>query len=515
MDFDAILTIKKEFTKEDFIRSLIIYLGIKDETPIDVVDARFGQVKESYKEVILCTAAVEGVCSGSIGYDRQEPYIDYEPYRERVGNSYVTRQRQVTKYRTVTDWRPFSAPYSGEATCAGYNSLEFSFGDDLITTALKTADSDSILLQGEAKVDPSGLSLVRAACEREVVWRAVSLPGDRNRDITHKSNSEILSLSCYIMPFYEVTYTYNGDSYNACCFACGDINIKAETPESNIDVTKLVRKKTRGLNVVKKITWLLFAASLILTAVLCFKFNFPWLFPLPIVLLLIAKGSSKRYSKKYEKYSDRISQNIAESKISAIKTALKKYGYRPLSKDFEDKCEGASVEGAAKLKSITGRVVLSWILVIILSVVSVFKVYSFYQHELHSPKQMEINVVGKETEYDPDVGSYINGCYYVYLEYEIEAKKTGIEYMEFKVYVNDANGNEIGYVRSNLSDMGLDKGETTTMRVKIKESKPEENELFLRLYESELSEFSFRFDIGIIKFIDGKYYNNTEYDRFR
>ncbi|MBO5892409.1 MAG: hypothetical protein J6Q30_06820 [Oscillospiraceae bacterium] len=115
MEFNAVFTVKKEIEKEAFLRQLLINLGNNAETPVDVVNAEIGEVQESIREVILCTAQVSGTCTASVGYDRQEPYMDYETYKEKVGDKYITRQRPVTKYRTVTDWQLFNTVYSGEA----------------------------------------------------------------------------------------------------------------------------------------------------------------------------------------------------------------------------------------------------------------------------------------------------------------------------------------------------------------------------------------------------------------
>ena len=46
MNFDAVYTVKKEFGKEEFLRELIIELGLNTGTPVDVVDAEFKDVKE-------------------------------------------------------------------------------------------------------------------------------------------------------------------------------------------------------------------------------------------------------------------------------------------------------------------------------------------------------------------------------------------------------------------------------------------------------------------------------------
>lgn len=514
MNFDSVYTVKKEFGKDDFIRELLIELATSYDTPVDIVDADFGEVRESVREVILCTAHVQGRCTASVGYDHQEPYIDYEKYREKIGDRYVERERPVTKYRTVTDWKLFQTEYSGNATCAAYNSDDFGYDDGEIVTAIKTADKDSIVEKGEATVNLSGLATVKASCENNVELHSVSFPGDRHRDVNYNSNSEIQSLSCFKLPFYEVKYNYKGENYFAYCFACGDINIQAEMPDNDIDITALVKQKTKRFEKRQKTRWTLFALSFILAAILCFAIDFAWLFPLPIILLIAAKKASDKYRKKYKECSDALSKNVAEAKISALKTALQKRGYRPLSRELSKDLEGTSVPGAAELKSVKGRTVLSWILVIIFTIISVVKINSAHQAKLHSPEQVEIKVISKEVEYDPDAGSYINGCYYIYFDYEIEAKKTGVEYIELKVYVDDKDGNEIGYIRSSLSYINADPGDTKVITVSLEEHQPEKNEFFTELYNCDFSELEFRYEIGHIKFSDGKYYNNDEYDKF-
>ena len=514
MNFDAVFTVKREFSKDDFLRELIIELGTRNSTPVDVVDSDFKEVRESIREVIVCTAQVEGTCTASIGYDRQEPYTDYETYKEKVGDTYVTRQRAVTKYRTVTDWQLFSTPYSGEATCAAYNSDEFELDDSEIVSAIKSVNKNSIAETGEAEVNPTGLASAIAACELKVEWNAVKFPGDRHKDQKYDSNSEVLSLTCYKMPYYEVVYTYNGNDYSACCFACGDINIRTETPPNDIDITAIVQEKTEKLEKTKKLSWTLFTVSLIGAAVLCFALKFAWLFPVPIILLLKAKKDSDVYSKKYRECSDSLSKNIAESKVSALTAALERHGYAPLDKDLSDSLENCSVPGAKELKSIKSRVIWSWVLSTILAIVSVFTINSVHQENLHSPKQLEISVVSKEVEYNPDVSPYINGCYYIHYDYEIEAKKTGINYIEFKLRIKDKKGNEVGFIKSSISDLNLDAGDEKVVTLSLEENQPEKNEFFTELYNTDFKDYKYEIEIGSIQFTDGKYYHNDKYDQF-
>lgn len=89
MDFDKVYTVNKEHSKEQFIRAAMIKLASNPETPVDVVKADFGEVKESVKEVILCAGHVEADYTASIGYDRQEQYETTESKRLDEGDWYT------------------------------------------------------------------------------------------------------------------------------------------------------------------------------------------------------------------------------------------------------------------------------------------------------------------------------------------------------------------------------------------------------------------------------------------
>lgn len=514
MNFDAVFTVRKEFSKDVFLREVIINLGTRSGTPVDVVDAQFGEVKETVREVIVCTAHVEGTCTASVGYDRQESYVGYENYREKVGNTYVTRQRPVTKYRTVTDWQIFQTPYAGEATCAAYNSDEVEFDDSQIVRAVKTAKTDGIVPEGTAEVDTAGLAKALSTCEGNVELRQVKFPGDRHKDVQYNSHSSIQRLSCYKLPHYEVEYTYNGKTYTASGFACGQIDIYATTPPSDVDVTSVVKEATAELEKKKSTSWTLFTISIIAVAVLCFFLKFPWLFPIPIVLLLMAKKDSEVYAKEYSACSDALTKDLADSKVAAIEEALKKRGYEPLGRDHGDIIGEVTVPTAKPLKPIQSRVFWCWALTILMTIISLFTCHSVYQNYLHSPKQMKIEVVGMETEYDPEASPYINGCYYIHLDYEIQAKKLGIEYIDLKVHVSEKGGEELGVIRSSLSYIDLEAHDEKVITTTWSENQPEKNDFFSELYDKDFSELEFEFEIGSIQFDDGKYYHNDDYDKF-
>ena len=131
MEFDAVFTVKKETSKEEFLRKLLIELASSSKTPTDVVNAKFGEVEESVREAIVCSAHVEMDYSASIGYDRVETYWTKEKrYNSSTKQYYYV---DVEKTRTVTDWQPFSSHISGDKTAAAFNeSYSGIYDNDII-----------------------------------------------------------------------------------------------------------------------------------------------------------------------------------------------------------------------------------------------------------------------------------------------------------------------------------------------------------------------------------------------
>ena len=81
--------------------------------------------------------------------------------------------------------------------------------DSAIVTAIKSSRNDSLVEKGEATVNSTGLARAIAACESHVEWSSVSFPGDRHKDVKFNSESSVQSITCYKLPYYEVTYKYN------------------------------------------------------------------------------------------------------------------------------------------------------------------------------------------------------------------------------------------------------------------------------------------------------------------
>lgn len=193
MEFNKVVTVKKEHSKEQFLRAAMIKLASDIETPIDVVKADFGEVKESVKEVILCTAHVESDYTASIGYDRQEQYQTTESKFLSEGDWYTCKgvqkradrsgsyQVDVIKTRTVTDWQPYSGHIGGDATCVAMNGSE-EYSEGRLIDVIKSTKDESVVEKGEAIVSPVGLKEVKENC-RGVVESRIDFPGDHYKDV--------------------------------------------------------------------------------------------------------------------------------------------------------------------------------------------------------------------------------------------------------------------------------------------------------------------------------------------
>lgn len=534
MRFDSVCTVKKEFDKDVFLRELLVKLGKDEDTPVDVVDAQFSEVRDGYRETFICTASVTGTCTASIGYDRTETYTDYEKYKEKVGDTYVERTRPVTKTRTVTDWRPFQEIYSGKYTCAEENADTELFSKYNVGDTLQSISKDSLVVTGDAEVNRSALIRALANCEYHVERSQVSLPGDKQKDIHYNSSSEVESISCYILPTYEVTYTYDGEEYLAYCFACGDLRIHYKAPKrkdapqkkTGADIAQEATKEVAPMFESVKTAWRAFYIALAASAVVCFLLKFCWLWPAAVAALVYAYITNKKYKEKYRECADELALDYAKhaaqgkamyltKKIAALEKALERNNYPALTPAETPKIDGESEDAIRKFipkvddaKSTTGKTVLAVILTIALIIAS----FVTNDKNLHSPKQMEVDLVGKSVYFDPD--KYMYGCYYIDLEFEVEANWTGVDYTEFKVYISEKGGEELGFVRASMSDMGIEAGEKKVITITLSENQPEKNAFFTQLYEADLDNLKFKYEIGSIRFIDGKYYHNDDYNQF-
>ena len=140
MEFSKVYVAKKSRSKEEFLRQSIIELASKIEAPMDVVNSTFGDVSETVREVIVCTAHVDTDYSASIGYDRT---VEKEVYNKNSG-------KWETEKEKVTDWRPFSGHINGDSTSVALNSNEYTTPEEydriVLISTYRTSTSSNYAL---------------------------------------------------------------------------------------------------------------------------------------------------------------------------------------------------------------------------------------------------------------------------------------------------------------------------------------------------------------------------------
>ncbi len=503
MEFDKVYSVKKEIDKDQFLRNLIIQLSNSPDTPIGIAKSQFGEVKESVKEVLLCSAHVELDYSASVGYDRQETYYS--------GN--------VKKTRTVTDWRPYSGHINGDEACLAYNEA-YNDGEprsgykehsELRKVILSIADKD-IVEKGEAQISPDGLETAKETC-KFLVRSDIRYPGDRHRDERCHGSVNVSEVVCYKLPFYEVDYIYEGETYHATGFACNESNLKAELPPNNVDIKAIAAKETKKDRTIMFSLWGAFAAFFVLAFALCAANVAYWLIVFPALIFAAAITYHVLYQRKFNARIRSLSEDNTELKLQEVQESLKEHNYDELTDKeldlFNTRRRAFSSEGKMGKKN-RGKVVpivVGAIGLAILLIMSIVMGIGARNRSLHSPEQFTIEITNKTQEYKPDVSPYINGCYYVYFDYQVTAStRIGATSMDITTHVS-LNGEEIGTINSSLDGMNLDAGSSKSYQTYLQENQIERDDLFKTLYEADFSDLSFTFEITSISFSDGKWYS--------
>ena len=332
MEFTKVYTAKTTLTHTDFLRALLIKLASNSNTPDDVCNATFGTVKESFKEVISCQSHVECDYSASVGYDRKEEYWDKEKKYNSTTKQYY--YEDVKKTRTVTDWKPHSGHISGDASCLAFNEeparTSLAEHTRIAETFLTLLDED-LVEEGKAVVSHGGLETAKNNCEMWVI-SDIRLPGDHSKDLRTNASVEVKNINCFILPFYELDFTYNGKTYHASGFACGKPNAESELPPNNVDIEGTVNKETKPLKIGKIISWVVTPVLFFLACILSgFDINWTWLF-FPIALATAITLTILHRNIRNKKLSILHAENKAQ-KLDNLKSAIAKNGYAKLSSE--------------------------------------------------------------------------------------------------------------------------------------------------------------------------------------
>ena len=331
MKFRAVYAVEKEHSKEEFLRTLLIKLASHRDAPNDICNATFGEVKESVKEVILCDAHVESDYSASVGYDRQEEYWDKET-KYKDGRSYTV---DVKKTRTVTDWKPHSGHMSGDAVCAAFNENPARAGYNehyRIVEVITTIKNKTIVENSDVQVTVGGLETVKRNCAIRVE-SGIKYPGDHHKDERTYSDVTVKELECYILPYYEVEFTYDGKEYHASGFACGEPNAESELPPNNVDIYGTVNKELKPLKISRLASWIATPVLFVLAIVIAALTYSSWTIVFPLITLAAAITLTVLHKKKRDARLAVLRSENMSQKLDNLKTALSSKAYAELTSE--------------------------------------------------------------------------------------------------------------------------------------------------------------------------------------
>ena len=372
-------TVEVEYSKEDFVRALWINMA-REEVPRDVFNCNYGEVEVVDEEIYERSLEVNVDYSASLGYYRQEPYIDYETYYEK--EPYITtedyydynthskatrqvtkykdvaRQRQVTKYKTVIDWSAFS----------GNGSV------DLFSTVSNTGRKlnvprflESICAVSEEKRKKYDFAVNGVLTEsarkeatkenRSDIYDFVirSLPGDESKDISYNVKDVLDSTEAiFKVKEYFATLSYEGGKYTNYAFPFGNMSVGGDVisnDESSENVTKRMtreveEKNEKDKNRIDKLVfertmwyWIATVSLLVISTVLsCFL---RYLAPLIVTFCLAIaayvmtnikfKSNEKQVSEEIEQYIQKRNKKLQED-IKNYSSNYKKIMFEELSK---------------------------------------------------------------------------------------------------------------------------------------------------------------------------------------
>ena len=337
MDFEAVYTHKVERSKQDFLRKLFVRLGSHAEAATDILNSTFSEVEEKNRDVVFYTCHIDADFSVSIGYDRKELYWDKEKYTES-GKTYY---RNVQKERTVTDWNLMTGQYSMDSSAVTYNnkedlidqSLEYKELDDFF----KNIETEKLTVQGESTLNPEAYEKAKYIAKLNAdLKKEFSLPGDHRKDFNSDAKYSNEAVSCIKLPYYTVEYNYNGTTYKYGGFACGKVDDVFTFPKEKETPKQVVDNEFKKVKKISLISWIVFAALLIIIAAVVINVQVPLL----NILWIIVAGSlgwaiyyTYTRNKEYKKRLSELKDYVRNLKINNTNNFLKSHNLKELSEE--------------------------------------------------------------------------------------------------------------------------------------------------------------------------------------
>lgn len=307
MKVDSVERIKKEIPEKDFLRETLISLSLEKDTPADVLTATFADIESSEGQYLLVKANTNCTYSCSVGYDRTVVYYEND----------------TKKTKTVTDWQPFSGSNSSVEMVNVENAdrQENLTLDYSISHCVAECKEESFeKLDEEMEVNHSALEFAKSRCVSKCFHR-VSLPGDRHKDESYSGSTDIISITGFYMPKYELNYKYQDKIYTVNGFACGNSCMDKTFPTIANDVENQAKEQLKPLKIAGFVT----AGVALLSSII------PVLSTISIIPWFGAIGILIAYFVKKKKIKNAAFNLLRQQKRGKLVDELKRLGLEALT----------------------------------------------------------------------------------------------------------------------------------------------------------------------------------------
>lgn len=206
-----------QVSREVCTEQILEWLIQGDETPDDILQGcTMFSIAGAYLPFYWYQGHYTGNYSAVLGFDRQEAYTDHETWWE----DHKQRTRPVTRFRTVTDWRPVSGRFQGEFGLLGCASralqpAQLVFCEDASINPGSILTMNHLYLQGFAlEIHDRTAGTIYAGrlkarldgiIDRDVGQR---LSGER-RQAVHWDASVAKESSAIYLPFWIASFHYH------------------------------------------------------------------------------------------------------------------------------------------------------------------------------------------------------------------------------------------------------------------------------------------------------------------
>ncbi len=327
-----------ETDNRDFLKKVWIRLACLD-VPDDVFESDFYTMGEIEYEVMTDSVKVSMPFSVTVGYDREEAYWttetrqvqEYDPSTKSY--RWVTKTENVMRYRTVTDWKPYSSVHEASSSVCLQNGDEvFSsrdflgdaeggfglgfeeekadpnliwFDEDVFWDALYKAGVGAVAAPNEyecerMRADPFADARAKAVhdevCERSLM---ASIPGDHYRNLSYSVNVDEGCTNLFLVPEYYATISYREEDFTVEALPFGNIPMKGGEIENKEGLKayrdgkiREFKEKAKGIGEIhSKAKWdyskSFFVAALVMLAV-----TFAGMLAVAIAAMVLGGGNS-------------------------------------------------------------------------------------------------------------------------------------------------------------------------------------------------------------------------------